>query len=322
MHKNKLIVGLSILLVFILVIYINPLENEKNVDNEVIHTIKVPYGFSGDLKYKDYSEVEEEIHQFDHVTEIGKDESGNYDMHMIELGNREKPSILITAGMHGSEWQGTLYSLQFMEDLRDGTFPDEEFRERLLSEYHIIYIPVVNPYGFDRAIPYQLNSGRYNSNGEDLNRDFYNFTQAESQNVKVVMDIFKPFAYLDIHMMQSQYSANGGNNIVLGNGQKQTDKYFDYIAESIRSYADQPLTKWGAPAYENPINPGLSRTYMRNQTNPYTPYTLSYIFELAKQVDRDTGFDAPLSDQQIIDYGMAGLYLFLYTSAMYFEDEN
>lgn len=320
MRRYTLLAGVIITLVIIQIFNMTNTENVKKIDEEDI--IEVPYDFHGDLDYISYSRVEHKINQFDHVTTIGKDESGKYDMYMIELGDRNKPSILITAGMHGSEWQGTLYSLKFMEDLRDGTFPDEKFTEKLLNEYHIIYIPVINPYGYDHAIPYQLSSGRYNSNGVDLNRDFFNFTQAESQNVKVVMDIFKPFAYLDIHMMQSQYSANGGNNIVLGNGQEQTNKYFDNMADSIRSYAGQPITKWDAPAYVKSTNPGLSRTYMRNQSNPYTTYTLSYIFELTKQVDRDKGFDAPLSDQQIIDYGMAGLYLFLYTSTMYYEDEN
>lgn len=292
----------------------------KEPNNE--SRIEIPFNFSGQLNYEGYKSLENRILKFQSVTNIGKDQSGNYSMYCIELGNRAKPTILIVASMHGSEYQGTLYSMKFMEALRDGTFPDDKLREKLLNEYHIAYIPAVNPWGYDRAYPYQLNSGRFNSAGKDLNRDFKKFTQAETKNMKELIDQLKPFAFLDIHMMQSDYDANAGNNLVLGNGQPQTNETFDIFIESLTDYADQPVTKWSSPSKVNPTNPGLARTYVRNQSNPYTPYTLSYIYELTKPVKRKVGLDAPLSESQIMDYGMAGMYLFLKTSIKYYEDQN
>jgi hypothetical protein len=304
-------------------------EEKSNPPQQVItkpsneeSIIRIPYDFSGYLRYEDYRSLKERIFQFDQVTNIGKDESGNYNMYLIELGNKDKPALFIQAGMHGSEWQGIIYSMRFMEELRDGTFPDKALREKLLSEYHIVYVPVVNPWGYDRAVPNKLNSGRYNFSGIDLNRDFKEFTQVEAQNVKVAMDEFQPFAFLDIHMMQSQYEANKGNNIVLGNGQPQTNEIYDTIADSLVLYAEQPVTRWGYPNYDDPVNPGLARTYMRNQKNPYTPHTLSYIIELSKPVERRTGLDAPLENSEIMKYGLAGLYLFFRTSIMYYEEQN
>lgn len=304
-------------------------EEKSNAPQEVItklsneeSIIKIPYDFSGYLRYEDYRSLKERIFQFEKVTNIGKDESGIYNMYLIELGNIDKPTLFIQAGMHGSEWQGTLYSMRFMEELRDGTFPDKALMAKLLSNYHIVYVPVVNPWGYDRAVPNKLNSGRYNFSGMDLNRDFLDFTQAESQNVKAAMDEFQPFAFLDIHMMQSQYEASNGNNIVLGNGQPQTKEIYNTIADSLVLYAEQPVTRWGHPNYEDPVNPGLARTYMRNQKNPYTSHTLSYIIELSKPVQRITGLDAPLGNSEIMKYGMAGLYLFFRTSIMYYEEQN
>ncbi|MED3655574.1 DUF2817 domain-containing protein [Heyndrickxia sporothermodurans] len=313
MRKFKLF---FILIITIFALQINPVPSIDGTK------IIIPNDFSGELKYENYSSLEERIYKFDNVSIIGKDQSGIYNMYCIELGEKEKPTILVEAGIHGSEWQGTMYSMKFMEELRDGTFPDKAFRNKLLDHFHIVYIPVVNPWGYDRTIPMNLFSGRYNSTGTDLNRDFYKFTQAESRNVKTKMDEFKPFAFLDIHMMQSNFDASGGNNIAMGYGQTQTKQVFDSFAKLLSQYSGQSITKWRAPPYENPINTGLARTYMRNQTNPYTPYTLSYIIELAKPVKRTTGLDAPLSDSQIMKYGMAGMYLFFYTSIMYFEEYN
>lgn len=285
--------------------------------------IEIPYDFSSSIPdKKSYKSLEKRILQFDRVTEIGKDESNDYSMYMIELGKRGNPTLLVIAGMHGTEWQGPMYSMRFMEELRDDTFPDKEFRDQLINKFHIVYIPVVNPWGFDHAKPYKLYTGRYNTNDVELNNDFDPFTQVESQNVKTIMDIFEPFAFLDIHMMQSKFKSNYENNIVIGNGQHETDDIFDRFADSLSTYAEQPVTQWRAPPFKNPMNTGLARTYMRDQSNPHTPHTLSYIIELTRPIDRTKGMDAPLSNREIMRYGMAGLYLFFQTSIEYYEEEN
>src|SRR5699024_6448187 len=104
--------------------------------------IDIPYDFIGTVEYQRYSDVIERIGQFDDYYTIGKDQSGEFDMYMIRLGKRDKPTLLITAGIHGTEWQGTQYSLSFMEQIRDNTFPDTNFRDFLLGSFQIVYILV------------------------------------------------------------------------------------------------------------------------------------------------------------------------------------
>jgi hypothetical protein len=320
---------LQILLLVVLVSILYFLQTHIHTENETetkppadSDIIDISYDFSRDFTYQNYQHLTERILNFDKVTKIGKDQSGKYNMYMIELGNEDKPTLLVIAGMHGSEWQGTMYSMQFMEELRDDTFPDKDLRNKLLNDYHIAYIPVVNPWGYDHTTLYKLEAGRYNSRGVDLNRDFDKFSQAESRNVKRVMKRLKPFAFLDIHMMQSHYNGNRGNHIIIGNGQPQTNKIASTIVHSLSKYANQPVTRWDPPPKKHPLNEGLARTYMRDQSNPYTPYTLSYIIELTKPVWRKNGLDMPLTNPKIMKYGMAGMYLFFLTSTKYYEEHH
>ncbi|MFD1451512.1 DUF2817 domain-containing protein [Oceanobacillus sojae] len=282
--------------------------------------IRIPYDFSGNLNLPSYSQMVQRIMQFNNVSNIGKDESGNYDMYMIEMGNLNKPTILVISSMHGTEWMGALYSIRFMEQLRDNTFRDKAFRAKLLRNFHIVYIPVVNPYGFDRTSHAEGNNiGRYNVNGIDLNRDFNDFSQAESRNVKAVMDRVRPFAFLDIHLFGRGMDGSNGLNLIVGNGQYETDKIRNLFANSLERYANQSVVKWDG---YNQLLRGLARRYMRDKSNPHTPYTLSYITEIVRPRQLSGGLDAPLSDQEIMKYGMGMMYLFFVTSMGYFEQRK
>src|SRR5699024_700790 len=186
--------------------------------------------------------------------------------------------------------------------------------------FQIIYIPVMNPWGYDRTTPHEpksRNRGRRNSNDVDLNSDFKSFTQAESINTKKVMDEFKPFAYLDLHLQTHDMGGNEDNNIIVGNGQYETDYVKEEWIDSLENYTGQSVTNW--QGYTNLKN-GLSRTYMRDYINPYTPHTLSYIVELMRPEERDGELIAPLSDEQIFKFGSASLYLFFKTSMKYFME--
>lgn len=272
--------------------------------------IEIPYDFIGTVNYQEYPEIVGRIKRFDEFYVIGLDASEEYEMYAIRLGSRGKPPILITGGMHGTEWQGTQYSLDFMEQLRDNTFPDKNFRDFLLNSFQIIYIPVVNPWGIDNTTPYAQVLGRRNFNNADLNRDFSDFTQTESKNVKDIMDSYKPFAYMDLHLIRSSEEA-----IIVGNGQGSTNSVRDLWADSWEEYLNKPVTRW--PGYTN-LNAGLSRRYMRDQENPYTPVTLSYITEIARPTQEDSGFVSPLTDEEIYKVGISSIYLFFKTSIQYY----
>ncbi len=281
----------------------------------------LPFKFIGNLEYESYKDVEERIFKFDKVRNIGKDESGQFDMYCIELGNRKKPTILITAGMHGTEWQGTQYSLNFMEQLRDGKFPDKIFRNKLLTKFNIAYIPVINPYGYDRTDLHARIKGRYNVNEADLNRDFNKFEQAESRNVKAVMDELKPFTYLDCHMMAPKKDGSlAYRHMMFGNGQYSTTHIRDHIADMMEFHMDRKIDRW--QPYAN-MQMGLSRRYMRDSKNPHTPYTLAYITEFYRPVDDGDGqLKSPLSYEEIHRFGMTSIYLFLTTSTEYYRSRK
>jgi hypothetical protein len=279
--------------------------------------IDVPFDFNGETKYQNYDEVVDRIKKFHSYEDIGQDQSGNYTMYAIHIGSVFKPAILITGTMHGTEWHGTQYTLKFFEDLRDNRFPDKDFRDKLLEQYHLIFIPMVNPWGMDHVPdPNTIIEGRYTSNNFELNGDFNNFTQAESKNVKKVMDRYNIFAYLDLHMIRGH---NIDEYLIIGNGQNETNDVRDIWGDSLESYSGQPVTRW--PGYGN-LKKGLARRYMRDKSNPYTPYTLSYITEMARPTDEVEGFNAPLTNREIHKYGSASIYLFFKTSIDYFEQHN
>jgi predicted deacylase len=94
----------------------------------------------------------------------------------FDLGTRGRPTILLTALMHGVEVIGSQALLDVLVKLGDGSAASK----RLLAEAHWVVVPVVNPDAFfanmekvargDRAWQ------RCNANGVDLNRNFPRLT--------------------------------------------------------------------------------------------------------------------------------------------------
>lgn len=281
---------------------------------------KIPYSFRGIITHQKYNEIERRIKKFDNYSLIGKDASNMYDMYMIQLGNVSKPAIMVIASLHGTEWQTTQYTLNMMEQLRDNTFPDKKFRKRLLSKFQIIYIPVGNPWGFERAEKFSRTRGRNNYNKINLNRDFYEFSQAESKNIKAVIDKYKPFAYLDCHMMAPR--KDGGQNykdIIVGNVDEATNNARDSIAKSLSVYSTLEVETWDQ--YKNQ-HLGLSRRYVDSLNNLHIDKTLSLILEMYRPVKNKGKVKRYLSDQQINNFGVAALYLFFLTSIKYYKKSN
>lgn len=282
--------------------------------------IRVPYDFRGNLKFVSYASIENRVKNFSQVENIGKDASGQYNMYAIHMGQDGKPPIMVHASMHGTEWHGAVYAMDFMEQLRDDTFPDHAFRAYLLQNYKIIHIPVVNPWGFDNTTEYEnksRNLGRANSNGVDLNRDYSDFTQAESQNVKKIIDREKPFAFIDLHMFSEGMDGTAGKKMIIGNGQYTTNHIRDLIGNSWERVTNEPAHRWDG--YDN-LSSGLARRYVRDTNNPWTPETLSYIIEMKRTMASESV--VWLTYDEIRANGMAVLYLFFKTSMMYYEQRK
>jgi len=116
-------------------------------------------------------------------------------IYYCRIGNGSRTGIIL-GGLHGNEPQGTLVCLALLSRL--SSLSDE-------LEYTLVVVPLCNP---DGAILFQdpqsqaqnnPSFGRYNADGVDLNRDFYDFTQPETQSIKRLLDIFRPSLLIDIH---------------------------------------------------------------------------------------------------------------------------
>lgn len=298
--------------------------------------LNIPYDFKTDFNqegtYQDYATLRKRCEQFSTFTTFGKDESGQYDMFYIGLGDKTKPCILICGNIHPPEWRSTQAMLEKMERFNNGTYPDKSLQSRL-DDFYIAFCPVVNPWGVDRVedIQYGIyasaNPARYNVNGVDLNRDFYEFTQKESQNIRELGNKLQPFAVIDLHEYQPDYNVSYERNSILASGQMKTPGYQEqtlpYVIEwqeSMENYIGEPITRWTNLLDETS---GLLRGHFAKQTNPWTPYTLSYIIEVVRPAYRDRNgtmtYIEKLSESEMYRYSMAHLYFFLSTSIRYFD---
>lgn len=110
-------------------------------------------------------------------TNIGKDQSGLYDMYsyVFEPENYEQ-TMFLTAGQHGDE-EGAYFALgNFMQQIcyEDGS---NEQLHYLRTKVRFVVIPIVNVWSVSQR------HIRYNSTSTDLNRDWGNLTQQETKNV-------------------------------------------------------------------------------------------------------------------------------------------
>lgn len=289
----------------------------KPISSEEYPLFQAPL-VQGRVDYQDYRTIEKRIKQFPNHQVIGQDASGEYNLYQITMGNPEKPTILITAAIHGVEWQTTQYSLAFFEKLRDQRYPDPVFREEVLAHYQLVYLPVLNPHGLDKnndlEAPTDLNYYR-NANLVDLNRDFQDQSQAETKSVVKVIEQYKPFAHLDLHMYQPTYDLN--NNFIVGNELPHTKKYQEIIAYSLDQFADQGVTIWEPRPYYKK----RARGYTAALGNEYTPESLSILSELVRPIIAEGEEMRRLSNAEIYTNGHAFLHIFLKTADYYFKEE-
>ncbi|UOE93519.1 M14 family zinc carboxypeptidase [Alkalihalobacillus sp. LMS39] len=277
---------------------------------------KFPYEINGTVNYESYEDTLDRIKNFSGYSVLGNDSSGMYNLHKIEFGSPKKPTIFVMASIHGSEWQATQYSLSFFEMLRDKTFPDKDFQTKLLGEYHIVYIPIGNPWGYANTTKHSRLKGRNNVNNVNLNRDFGNFTQVESQIIRNEAILHRPFVYIDLHLIAPR--RDGGQNycdISIGNSQRSTDIIRDDMLKIMSFYAKRKTS-----VFESNLKRGTTRHYFKDITNPFTPITLAYVSELYRPVNDGDGPVAYLTDEEIYEFGIVQLYWFFKTSMGYFEE--
>ncbi|EPH65616.1 hypothetical protein D932_00581 [Enterococcus casseliflavus 14-MB-W-14] len=143
---------------------------------------------------------------------LGKDQSNTWDIWQVKtMPVAPKYKLLVTCNVHGHGEGGdprdvgvSLY--YFIKDLVQNPTKSSQL-EWLYNNVQIIFIPVANPSGFNLT-------GRYNSRGVDINRNFdYNFpdnpssvygtepfSEVESQYIRdMVLDNIDADGFIDIH---------------------------------------------------------------------------------------------------------------------------
>lgn len=261
----------------------------------------LPYDFKTPLNYVSYAEMLTRIRNFDYSI-IGKDASGNYNMYNVELGDRSNPTIYIVASLHGAEWHGSIFALRLMEELRDRTFADRQFAEHLLSSFHLVLVPIGNPWGYARK-------ARRNFNNVDLNRDFYNHSQPETQAIVQNSKELEPFACLDLHLMQPSFNTH---DLIYGVGSNSHWLILQKMANDLELYMGDPCRRWRPSSSSNS---GLLRSFWARLNNPHTNDTISFISEITREKDGDYHY----TNSEIMKAGMAQIYIFLKRVTRYFE---
>lgn len=125
----------------------------------------------------------EQMKSFGEVKAIGNSVLGK-PVYMFTVGSG-KTKILLWSQMHGNESTTTKALLDFFNFLGS----NEHDADKLLKTFTFYAVPILNP---DGALAYT----RENASGVDLNRDFFNLTQPESNALfKVFKEVQPDYCY-------------------------------------------------------------------------------------------------------------------------------
>nr|WP_298998456.1 M14 family metallopeptidase [uncultured Allomuricauda sp.] len=107
--------------------------------------------------------------------EIGKSHEKR-PIHLMEIGrgSATKKAVFVISRQHPPEVTGFLAMKSFTETISGDSEQAREFRE----EFTVFAVPTMNPDGVDKG------HWRHNMGGIDLNRDWQNFNQPETQSIR------------------------------------------------------------------------------------------------------------------------------------------
>jgi hypothetical protein len=149
---------------------------------------------------------------------IGKDQSGKYNMYSyVYTPENYKTTFLLASGIHGNEEPSYFALAKLMELIANSTEEDKHLYF-LKQNVRFVVIPLMNPWSVS-----QPKNIRQNSTGTDMNRDFPNLTQAETQNI---MNEFRKYADEATLLMDFHCASNT----------KTSDLYYNFAIQADNSH--------------------------------------------------------------------------------------
>jgi len=150
-----------------------------------------------------------------------------------------EPEVFYTATMHGDELLGYILMLRLADSLLKGYTPLAK-TNNLVDNFEIYINPLANPDGTyssgNSTISYPT---RYNSNSEDLNRDFFNFntaTEVFSEKSTVQPETKAMINFAKAHNFVLSANIHGGIEVV--------NFPWDVWTEGAYDYHPHPDNKW------------------------------------------------------------------------------
>lgn len=192
--------------------------------------------------------------------EAGKSKQGRsiYELEITEVNDGQKAPVLAIIGrQHPPEVTGYLASLYFLEELVAKNDLSRKFRETFVIKAY----PMINPDGVD------MGHWRHNAGGIDLNRDWENFNQPETQ---VVRDALTPLKENKTRRMFYAIDFHSTN-----------ENIFYPIDEEVETSPDNITQKWTDEILED--NPDIEFTIEEFDTS--SPIAKNWFY-------REFGIDA------------------------------
>jgi predicted deacylase len=170
----------------------------------------------------------------------------------ISEGNDISDLVFIIGRQHPPEVTGAFALKSFVEKLTDDSQISKIFRKR----FRIIVIPLVNPDGVDEG------HWRHNSNGVDLNRDWFAFNQPETRIVRdellrtVNESKGKVKFFIDFHSTQQDvfYITSKDSTVETDPVYETTKSWLNRINEMFPDYklnVDESLNDYNAPTSDS-----------------------------------------------------------------------
>lgn len=246
-------------------------------------------------------------------------------IYLLKKGKSEK-KILIWSQMHGNESTGTLAMLDLWNILISNK--ENTYFKKILQEYEIHYIPILNPDGAKIWI-------RENAKGIDINRDF---NSENSEEIKILKQQFMKVNYIlgfNLHDQRSIFSSGTSNYPAtlaflspsidnkksINDIRKKSMGIINFIYENLQMHIPNQITRYSDTFYPDSTGDNFQKlgvptilfeaghfinNYNRHKVRKYfcfaIIYALKFIFEQKNwEKDYKKYFEIPINSNSFVD---------------------